>query len=266
MISFNFFKTKFNQTIFYLTTIVFCGASIIYLQMPMARQLMGNNTKANFEQDEKIAKIQLDLLKNMPSFGFKNLLSDWIMLQFLQYFGDGEARKVVGFSLSPDYLEAIVQHDPKFIQAYLMISPASSMFAGLPNRTVEAMAKGLEQLSPDISDAYYVWLYKGVDEILFIADTEEAKKSYTMASKWAKIAGNEAIAKSASDTVQFLETNPDSTDAQIGAWLMVFVNSRDTYTRQLAKNSIENLGGELQIKPDGRVSVRLPREENVAKG
>jgi hypothetical protein len=229
----------------------------------MAKQLMGNDDKANFERKEKATKIQLDLLKKMPSFGFKNLFADWATLQFLQYFGDGDARKETGYSLSPDYLDIIVQNDPKFIRAYLMISPASSMFAGLPQRTIAAMSKGLEQLSPDVPDSYYVWLYKGVDEVLFIADTERAKHSYQMAAEWANIAGNETIAQAANDTVNFLATNPDSTDAQISSWFMVFVNSRDNYTRNLARNNIERLGGELQIKPDGRVSVKLPKNNQT---
>ena len=40
------------------------------------------------------------MLKNLPSFGFDNLIADWTFLKFLQYFGDDEARDVTGYDLA----------------------------------------------------------------------------------------------------------------------------------------------------------------------
>jgi hypothetical protein len=205
--------------------------------------------------------IKVNLLKNLPAFGFDNLFADWGMLQFIQYYGDEEARKQTGYHLSPDYLEVIVNNDPRFVLAYMIISPASSINAGRPDRTVSLMNRGLKSLTPDIAKAYYVWLYKGVDELLFLGDIPEAKKSYTMAEDWANRAGNKSIASTAQGTVQFLSTKPDSRGAQVGAWLMVYINVADKETKALAKRNIERLGGKLILYDNGRIQAIPPKND-----
>jgi hypothetical protein len=201
----------------------------------------------NYAQESRLENAQVELLKNIPSFGFDNMLANWSMLQFIQYYGDGDARRETGYGLSPDFMEIVTKNDPKFIRAYLMMSVASSVNAGKPERTIEIMNKGLSKLTPDVTDAYFLWLYKGVDELLFLGDIPAAKKSYQMAGDWAKIAGNEFIEKSARGTVKFLETNPDSRAPRVGAWMLVWLNSQDEETRRLAQENIEKLGGKLVI-------------------
>ncbi|WP_036480016.1 hypothetical protein [Myxosarcina sp. GI1] len=238
----------------------FCIFWIIKLQSIQVKQITEDTLdEESYVRQEKAEGLKLSFLKKMPSFGFDNLIADWTMLRFLQYFGDEKARNQTGYSLSPNFLEVIVDRDPFFSRAYLIISPASSMFAGYPERTVALMEKGLKHLSPDTPDAYYVWLYKGVDEILFLDDLEQAQNSYEMSAKWASIAGNEFIAKSASGTAEFLANKPDATQAQIGAWFQLYVNARDTATRQIAERNIESLGGELKVYPDGRVEAIPPQ-------
>ena len=201
----------------------------------------------NYAQESRLENSQVQLLKNIPAFGFDNMLANWSMLQFIQYYGDGDARRETGYGLSPDFMEIVTKNDPKFVRAYLMMSVASSLNAGKPERTIEIMNKGLSKLTPDVTDAYFIWLYKGVDELLFLGDIPAAKKSYQMAADWAKIAGNEFIEKSARGTVKFLETNPDSRASRVGAWMLVWINSKDEETRRLAKENIEKLGGKLVI-------------------
>ena len=201
----------------------------------------------NYRQESRRENSQVQLLKNIPSFGFNNMLANWSMLQFIQYYGDGDARRETGYGLSPDFMEIVTKNDPKFVRAYLMMSVASSLNAGKPEKTVEIMNKGLSKLTPDVTDAYFIWLYKGVDELLFLGDIPAAKKSYQMAADWAKIAGNEFIEKSARGTVEFLETNPDSRAPRVGAWMLVWLNSQDEETRRLARENIEKLGGKLVI-------------------
>ncbi|NCS24873.1 MAG: hypothetical protein GPI96_10270 [Microcystis aeruginosa BS13-02] len=201
----------------------------------------------NYRQESSRENSQVQLLKNIPSFGFNNMLANWSMLQFIQYYGDGDARKETGYGLSPDFMEVVTKNDPKFVRAYLMMSVASSLNAGKPEKTVEIMNKGLSKLTPDVTDAYFIWLYKGVDELLFLGDIPAAKKSNQMAADWAKIAGNEFIEKSARGTVKFLETNPDSRAPRVGAWMLVWLNSQDEETRRLAKENIEKLGGKLVV-------------------
>ncbi len=85
------------------------------------------------------------------------MLANWSMLQFIQYYGDGDARRETGYGLSPDFMEIVTKNDPKFIRAYLMMSLASSVNAGKPERTIEIMNKGLSKLTPDVTDAYFLW-------------------------------------------------------------------------------------------------------------
>ncbi|BAZ43896.1 hypothetical protein NIES4102_08990 [Chondrocystis sp. NIES-4102] len=215
--------------------------------------------KEAYLKQQEAEKIRLSFLKQMPTFDFNNLVANWTMLQFLQYFGDNNARNITGYSLSADYLDVIAQNDPLFSRAYMIISPASSMFAGTPERTVAIMNEGLTQMSASTPDAYYVWLYKGVDEILFLGDLQAAKNSYQMSSAWANKAGNETIAQAAKNTVKFLATTPDTRQAQVGVWFMVWNNNKDERIRKIAQTKIEDIGGELKIYSNGRVEAIPPK-------
>jgi hypothetical protein len=247
------------KTIGLFALILLCIGGIIRIQQPKLKIL--TNTEVNnrdYQREEDREAIQVNFLKNLPTFGFSNLIANWTMLQFIQYYGDGEARKQQGSRLTPDYLEAVVKHDPRFVQAYLILSPASSISAGKPERTIGAMNQGLKVLTPEIPESYYVWLYKGIDELLFLGDIPGAKKSYAKAAEWAAKAGNQHIADIASGTVKFLETNPDSRTAQVGAWFIVYTNTRDLETRKIAKENIERLGGQLIEYDNGRRVRVLP--------
>lgn len=249
--------TSFNQqwlkTIGLVSGLIACLGGISFLQQSRINVVTSQLGSRDFQQEANTDKIQVNVLKNMPAFGFKNLLANWSLLQFIQYYGDDEARKVTGYELSPDYLDIIVKNDPRFIKSYLLISPASSINAGLPQRTISAMNQGLESISPQIPDSYLVWLYKGVDELLFLGDIKAAKHSYTMAADWAKIANNPRIEQAARGTVKYLSKNPDSSQAQVGAWFLVWVNSRDKNTRTMAQNMIEKLEGKIVMGEHGQV-------------
>ncbi len=251
-----------NQVIL-LSVATLCMLSIRHLQLAQIDKISEKTlTKETYLKQKQSAELKLSFLKKMPSFGLENLIADWTMLQFMQYFGDDEARNVTGYSLSADYLEVIAKNDPLFSRAYIIISPASSMFAGTPERTVAIMNRGLSQMLASTPDAYYVWLYKGVDEILFLSDLQAAKKSYNMSAEWAGKAGNEKIAKSAKDTAKFLAGKPDTRQAQVGVWFMVWNNTKDERIRQIAEAKIESIGGELKVYPDGRVEAIPPKTSN----
>ena len=83
-----------------------------------------------------------------------------------------------------------------------------------------------------------------------------------MAAQWARYQDDETSRLNgarAAETAQFLETNPDSKQAQVGAWLMIFGNARDEQTRREALRRIEALGGKVIITP-GKISVQMPEE------
>lgn len=258
-------KTSLNLSLLKTLGLVAVIGGLMVAMVEMQQEKVKTLTKEkllerNYRQESRLENAQVELLKNIPSFGFDNMLANWAMLQFIQYYGDGDARRETGYGLSPDFMEIVTKNDPKFVRAYLMMSVASSVNAGKPERTIEIMNKGLAKLSPDINDAYFVWLYKGVDELLFLGDITAAKKSNQMAADWAKIAGNEFIEKSARGTVKFLETNPDSRAPRVGAWMLVWINSQDEETRRLAKENIEKLGGKLVVVNNNQVMAIPPKD------
>lgn len=261
MKSYQFFYNNLFQTIVTMGVIVVCISNIINLQQAQLTVVEQENTN-NYEQREQLKKNYLNTFKQTPTFGFSNLVGNLIFLDFIQYFGDAPARHQTGYTLNPDYFEAVVKQDPRFVEAYLYLAPATSLFTGKPETTVSLLSVGLKSLSSNIDKSYMIWALKGVDELLFLGDTKAARKSYEAAAQWAKIQNDKTshiIGNRAKETAEFLATNPDSKNAQAGSWMMIYSNARDEQTRQIALNHIEKLGGEVIITPK-RITVKMPEE------
>ena len=258
-------KLKFFKITFSLIFVVVCTVGITKLQHKQLRTAENKITEREYFDIEKAKKARLSILKKIPNFGFSNLIADWSYLQFLQYFGDEKARETTGYSLSSDYFEIVVNHDPRFIRSYFLLSPATSLFAGEPQKTVDIISRGLKSVSANTSpEAYYLWIYKANDEMLFLGNTEAAKESYEMASAWAEQSDLPTAKNSAASTkrtAKFLEDNPKSLIAQVSAWTMVLSSSPDAKTQQKAIEKIEDLGGEIFVSPEGKINVKVPEEK-----
>ncbi|MEP0812045.1 hypothetical protein [Trichocoleus sp. ST-U2] len=233
----------------------------------MNRLLIGAKTTSlpNLNREVDTERLRLNLLQKTPSFGFDNILGDWVMLGFLSYFGDDSAREQTGYSLSPEYFEIIVERDPRFLEMYLFLSTSISMYVGLPEQSVALMEKGLKSLSPKAPlKFYFIWRYKGTDELLFLGDAQAARKSFEKAAEWAIAYSDpesQNVAALSRQTAQFLARNPNSKFAQVGAWTMVLQNAVDDRTRRIAISRIEALGGKVVITPEGGVQVQLPEQD-----
>lgn len=245
-----------------------CCVSVAALQMPRLNRIRQESRTPTAEQAQQkvtATQLQLDLLEQFPAFGFDNLIADWVFLDFLQYFGDHTARQLTDYSLSPEFFDIILARDPYFRDGYFFLSSSASLFAGMPERTVEIIERELPRLSPTTPDkAFYILRYKGIDELLFLADSEGAKESFEMAAEWASVydddegLAGERISRS---MVDYLEGNPDSRYAQISAWVMVYYNAFDRDTRNLAVQRIRALGGQASITEDGRLNWTLPQSD-----
>ncbi|MCP6761139.1 MAG: hypothetical protein NHB32_20870 [Fischerella sp. CENA71] len=245
-----------------------CILGVCLLQFPHMQQLISIQKTASLETLERelnAEKLRLNLLKQMPSFGYTNLIVNWTYLDFLQYFGDDKVRAKTGYSLSPEYFEVILKRDPRFLEAYLGLSTSTSMYAAMPERSIALMNNGLKSLSPWIpSKSYYVWRYKGIDELLFLGDSQNAKQSFQQAANWANKHTDEEskqVVEISQKTAEFLERNPDSKYAQIATWMMVLNNQVDEKTRQRAIIAIEAFGGKVIKNPDGSTRIRLPKQD-----
>ena len=240
-----------------------CLAGIVSLQMSAIKDREKPIDKTAYLKEAKQKALRLDLLKKLPSFGFSNLITDWSFMDFVQYYGDAAARQQTGNSLSPDYFEVLVNKDPRFVTAYFYLSPATSLFAGQPEKSVSFTAKGLKSITYTMPLSYQLWIYKGTDELLFLGDNQAAQNSYNMAAKWAKLENTETSLISgarATETAQFIATNPDSKRARIGAWMMILANARDDRARLLALRRIQELGGRVLLTSD-KVTVKIPEKD-----
>lgn len=208
---------------------------------------------------------QIKLIAEMPALGFRNVLANYAFMSFLQYFGDDEARQSVGYSDSAAYFSTVIHHDPYFKRFYIFLSGSSTLYAGMPEETVQIMSKGLASFGEKRpADSYYIWRYKGTDELLFLNDSESAQNSFKIAADWAReTPGKKAntVAQISQQTADFLAENPDSKPAQISAWGNILTTALDARTRNRAIEKIRELGGDVVLTEDGRAQITLSTVE-----
>ncbi|MEA5592779.1 hypothetical protein [Rivularia sp. UHCC 0363] len=244
-----------------------CLVAVSLLQFPRMQKLLSDKSYTEvvtLEREIKAVEVRLKFLKKIPTFGYDNLIANWIYLNFLQYFGDDEVRAKTGYGLSPQYFEVILKRDPRFVNAYLALSTSGSMYAGMPQESVKIMNEGLKSLSPWVpKNSYYIWRYKGVDELLFLGDTKAARKSFKNAAQWAKEhfdTESQQVASISAQTAEFLKNNRNSKYAQISAWAMVLSNGADQKTEIKAIREIEALGGKVVSTPQGN-KIQFPQKD-----
>jgi hypothetical protein len=245
-----------------------CILGISLSQFPRLQKLLISKqtiSVESLEKDQQKENLRLNLLKKIPSFGYDNVIADWVYIDYLQYFGDNDVRDKIGYSLSPEYFEVILKRDPRFLEAYLGLSVSTSLYAGMPERSIVLMNKGLRFLSPQVpKKSYYIWRYKGTDELLFLGNSQAARESFSQAANWASNSANEEsknVAFISEKTAEYLKNNPDSKYARIATWTMVLQNNIDDKTRKRAIKEIENLGGKVVINADGAPGVTLPKKD-----
>jgi tetratricopeptide (TPR) repeat protein len=243
-------------------------AIVIALQTPQLATLKHQTkslSKADLQREEAKTRVQLALVKALPSFGFKNIVADWYFIDFLQYFGDGEVRSQAGYGAAVDYFDVILDRDPWFIMGYYYLSNTASLYAGQPDRSVEIMDRGLKSFSPLVPDrGYYVWRMKAVDELLFLDKVPEAKQSMLMAAGWARQNPDEEsqrVAQISQATASHLARNPNSKQAQFDAWNMVLSSAVDETAIKRAIAAIRSLGGKVTIGVDGQMKVDAPPKD-----
>jgi hypothetical protein len=248
-----------------LATIVLAGSSIIKFQIIRLGHLDSHTqSKQSYQLEEQKTQDSLKVLSKLPKLGYENLIADYMFLNFIQYFGDEDARGKTGFRVSPDFFDIIVKRDPLFFDVYPYLSSSVTLFAGKPQKSVSLLTQGAAAVPPKLQpQAYFLWQYKAADELLFLGDTAAAQRSYEMASKWAGQSTDPAlqeIALHSRQTAQFLASNPDSRRARVGSWFDILSNAIDDPTRQFAAKQIQALGGEI-INRNGAFQVKMPKRD-----
>ena len=217
-------------------------------------------------EDELDKKVEiLALARAIPTVGFDNITANFFFLDFLQYLGNEEERKQTGYGASAKFFRPIIENDPYFHDFYIFLSGSSSLMAGTPEETVKIMNMGLKNLSAnEPNDSYYIWRYKGVDELLFLSDSQAAQESFMTSAKWARDSddpNSDLIARLSEQTADFLAQNPDSRIAQINAWSSILSTALDQDTRSRAVSRIQALGGNVVIDEDGAMRVEYAHSD-----
>ena len=212
------------------------------------------------QQEAQQEALRLRMLKNLPSFGFDNLIADWTFIKFLQYFGDNEARDVTGYNLGQDYFDIVTQRDPRWADIYVFLSTAISFYQGKPETAVNLIERGTRALSPQIHpQAWIVWRTKGLDELLLLGDIPDSIRSHEMAADWVQGSPEgQKLAPIFRATAEYLRRDPDSVPVRFTAWSMVYAQATDKLVRQRAKQALVKLGAQVQKDKDGNESFILP--------
>ncbi len=212
------------------------------------------------QQEAQQEALRLRMLKNLPSFGFDNLIADWTFIKFSQYFGDDEAREVTGYNLGQDYFDVVTQRDPRWVDIYLFLSTAISFYQGKPETAVNLMERGTRALSPQIhSQSWRVWRTKGLDELLLLGDIPDSIRSHQMAAHWVEeTPEGPKLAPIFRATAQYLRRDPDSVPVRFTAWNTVYAQTTDKLVRQRAKQALVKLGAQVQKDKNGKESFILP--------
>ena len=243
-------------------------AGIISLQVfwppegsPLKEKILLDSTDAILVEQKEA--LQFKLLKASPTFGFDNLIADWVFLQFLQYFGDDVARNQTGYSLSEDYFDIITRLDPRWVDIYLFLSNSLSIYEGKPKVAVEYMTRGTDALSPQIDpEAWQVWRLKGIDQLLLVGDIPGAIRSHEMAAKWTDNTSYQELSSLFKNTAEFLKTDPDSKLIKFNAWLWVYYQTQDSRVKERAQQEIIELGGKVEISENGEKLFVLPESSD----
>jgi hypothetical protein len=227
---------------------VVCVSGLAALQWPRLRSQLREPdvSPESLQAQEVLQRDRLRILKTLPTLGFDNLIADWAFLNFLQYFGNTEARQVTGYQVTPEFFSVIVRRDPFFRLAYRYLSSTVTLFAGQPAQTVSLLEQGLSHMSPQFPpDSFWLWRLKAVDELLFLGDTDAAIESFEQNAAWAAqspVPEAADHAASAQRIADFLRQDPANRQVRANSWLMVWSNSINEEVRQYAEQQIEALG------------------------
>lgn len=223
-------------------------AGIVLLQSQEYKKSIQKLNRADYLAQEQEQLRIINWHKQSSHLGFDNLKASWSYLDFIQYFGDTQARDTIGYNLVPEYFEMINSIDPRFTEAHLSLSVANSIYAGNPEQTIALMEQAIEAVEPKSGQAAFLWTYKGMDELLFMGDKQAAINSYEMAAKWASLVEqNNAQGLQINDLGSSLKhiSEIELKEAQVRAWSSVLVYIRDNHKQREILDKIIDLKADI---------------------
>jgi hypothetical protein len=232
-----------------------CGG-VLGLQL---QQLDRLDQTPNYELAAQTEATGLAARRTSPTLGFEALVADWTFLDYLQYFGDDEARAVSGYGLAADYLDHVTELDPRFLFVYLFVSPGVSYYQGQPERAVTLFDRGIDVLSPQIHpNVFIVPKFKALDLFLLMGDIPGAIAAYQQAAAWVDGTPFADYRPGLEQTIAYLQANPDSLQARYIGWSDVYGNAVDAVVRDRAATELRSLGAREVKLEDGSIGFAPP--------
>ncbi len=243
-------------------------AGIIAIQIPRLQSITA--TTIATEEAQREEAVRLSLLNRSPSFGFDNLMADWVFLNLVQYDGDSETRTQVGYPLAPMYFDTITRLDPRFVSSYIFLSGIMSHQMGKPEDAIALMTRGTDALTPqDDPRAFLVWRIKGLDQLL-MGNTSSAAESYDKAGDWA-LQSTDAETRQTGpifkQTAEFLRTDPNNKTLRLWSWTTIFdqaIVTRDEKTQERARKKLLEIGAVERRDDRNKTYFTLPPQPKPA--
>jgi hypothetical protein len=231
--------------------------SLQWMQLPQVSRQAIDPARA-VEQE----RLELQVLGNLPTLGYDNLLANWVFLRFLGYFGDDPARKATGYDLNANYFNLITQRDPRFLQIYPYLSAGISYYLGNPELAGQYMERGLKVLSPEVNPKGFIVLrFRALDQLLLEGDIPGTIATYGRLADWFDRTADPKAAQSFRNAAAILAQNPDSVLPRFWGWQDVYFSAPDDRVRQRAEQELIELGAIARKTPQGEILFVLPDEK-----
>lgn len=110
--------------------------------------------------------------------GASRLAADFYWLGFIQYAGDPARRRQDHFQLADEYLNAVTQLDPHFIQPYAFAAFTVGADANRPDLAAELIERGIKENPGN----WYLPYLAGINQFLYANNDQSAARYYALAA------------------------------------------------------------------------------------
>ncbi len=160
--------------------------------------------------------------------GNEQLAADIYWLRFVQYIGDGDARRRDKYESAYEYLDLVTSLDPRFTQPYWFAAFTVGAEMKRPDLAQKLIERGIQANQNN----WYLPFIAGINQYLFAHNETAAAKYYRLASKFPdapKWLGRQA---------EILQAKIPSLVKEVNTWDTIYRNSTDPLVKERAKERL----------------------------
>lgn len=160
--------------------------------------------------------------------GHEQLAADIYWLRFIQYIGDGAARRTDKYENAYDYLDLVTSLDPRFTQPYWF----AAFVVGAEMKRPDLAQKLIERGIQANQDNWYLPFIAGINQYLFAHNETAAANYYRLAAKFPdspKWLGRQA---------EILQAKIPSLVKEVNTWDTIYRTSTDQLVKERAKERL----------------------------